>query len=278
MSTTLAEVLSESASTSCNSSHEYKDLCDSTTDKPISENKSSILSTINSQRPLASGASSHGMLHVPQIPQQRPSFLINDILRKDDNTSKRPDTNALQKELNYESDSNSNSSSNEEVGSPFDRSRGNSESPTFVLNKPKKPRKARTAFSDNQLRVLEKSFERQKYLSVQDRMELAQRLHLTDTQVKTWYQNRRTKWKRQTAVGLELLTEATNFATVQRMIHSNNYWTTFHPNITSLVNNIEQSVVRPRCPIPTSSQYLSSLFMSGALPSLMSQTRPQDDR
>lgn len=88
----------------------------------------------------------------------------------------------------------------------------------------------------------------------------------------------RTKWKRQTAVGLELLTEATNFATVQRMIHSNNYWTTFHPNITSLVNNIEQSVVRPRCPIPTSSQYLSSLFMSGALPSLMSQTRPQEDR
>lgn len=66
-----------------------------------------------------------------------------------------------------------------------------SEPPSFALNKPKKPRKARTAFSDNQLRVLEKSFERQKYLSVQDRMELAQRLRLTDTQVKTWYQNRR---------------------------------------------------------------------------------------
>lgn len=55
----------------------------------------------------------------------------------------------------------------------------------------KKQRKARTAFTDNQLQTLEKSFERQKYLSVQDRMELAAKLSLTDTQVKTWYQNRR---------------------------------------------------------------------------------------
>ncbi|GFO16775.1 Barh-like 1 homeobox protein [Plakobranchus ocellatus] len=56
--------------------------------------------------------------------------------------------------------------------------------------KSKKPRKARTAFTDHQLSVLEKTFERQKYLSVQDRMELAAKLNLTDTQVKTWYQNR----------------------------------------------------------------------------------------
>lgn len=55
----------------------------------------------------------------------------------------------------------------------------------------KKQRKARTAFTDHQLQTLEKSFERQKYLSVQDRMELANKLNLSDTQVKTWYQNRR---------------------------------------------------------------------------------------
>ena len=58
-------------------------------------------------------------------------------------------------------------------------------------NYSKKQRKARTAFSDHQLQTLETSFERQKYLSVQDRMELAAKLGLTDTQVKTWYQNRR---------------------------------------------------------------------------------------
>ena len=59
----------------------------------------------------------------------------------------------------------------------------------------KKQRKARTAFSDQQLQTLESSFERQKYLSVQDRMELAAKLNLTDTQVKTWYQNRRYEYE-----------------------------------------------------------------------------------
>lgn len=59
------------------------------------------------------------------------------------------------------------------------------------MNKPRKDRKARTAFSDQQLSRLERSFREQKYLSVQDRMELAASLQLSDTQVKTWYQNRR---------------------------------------------------------------------------------------
>merc|ERR1719510_1331346 len=87
----------------------------------------------------------------------------------------------------------------------------------------KKQRKARTAFSDGQLQTLETSFERQKYLSVQDRMELAAKLGLTDTQVKTWYQNRRTKWKRQTAVGIELLAEAGNMAALQQTYRNLGY-------------------------------------------------------
>ena len=55
----------------------------------------------------------------------------------------------------------------------------------------KKHRKARTAFTDEQLAKLEENFERHKYLSVQDRLDLAASLELSDTQVKTWYQNRR---------------------------------------------------------------------------------------
>ncbi|XP_008547348.1 barH-like 1 homeobox protein [Microplitis demolitor] len=91
------------------------------------------------------------------------------------------------------------------------------ESSSSSQNSPpsKKQRKARTAFTDHQLQTLEKSFERQKYLSVQDRMELAAKLQLTDTQVKTWYQNRRTKWKRQTIVSFEILAEASNYVSFQ---------------------------------------------------------------
>ncbi|GAA48629.1 Homeobox protein ceh-31 [Clonorchis sinensis] len=95
--------------------------------------------------------------------------------------------------------------------------------------KGKKNRKARTAFTDQQLSELEHSFDKQKYLAVQDRMELAARLGLSDMQVKTWYQNRRTKWKRQTAVGLELLAEADNFMAVQRLLQQSPYWMC-HPN------------------------------------------------
>lgn len=58
-------------------------------------------------------------------------------------------------------------------------------------------RKVRTVFTEKQLEGLENKFTEKKYLSVPDRMELANRLELSDTQVKTWFQNRRMKAKKQ---------------------------------------------------------------------------------
>jgi hypothetical protein len=58
-------------------------------------------------------------------------------------------------------------------------------------------RRSRTVFSQEQLSGLEEVFERQKYLTVSERIELSMQLGLSETQVKTWFQNRRTKWKKQ---------------------------------------------------------------------------------
>ncbi|XP_055715488.1 homeobox protein ceh-1 [Phlebotomus papatasi] len=69
----------------------------------------------------------------------------------------------------------------------------------------RKPRRRRTAFTHAQLAFLERKFRCQKYLSVADRSDVADSLNLSETQVKTWYQNRRTKWKRQNQLRLEQL-------------------------------------------------------------------------
>lgn len=60
-----------------------------------------------------------------------------------------------------------------------------------------RPRRARTAFTYEQLVALESKFRATRYLSVCERLNLALALSLTETQVKIWFQNRRTKWKKQ---------------------------------------------------------------------------------
>lgn len=60
----------------------------------------------------------------------------------------------------------------------------------------RKPKRIRTAFSPSQLLKLEHAFEKNHYVVGQERKELAAKLSLTETQVKVWFQNRRTKHKR----------------------------------------------------------------------------------
>lgn len=66
-----------------------------------------------------------------------------------------------------------------------------------------KTRRRRTAFTSTQLQSLEEMFHDKKYLTITERNNLAKSLRLSDTQIKTWFQNRRTKWKKQTAPDFE---------------------------------------------------------------------------
>ncbi|KAL1513225.1 hypothetical protein ABEB36_002661 [Hypothenemus hampei] len=70
--------------------------------------------------------------------------------------------------------------------------------------KPGLDRKPRQAYSAKQLERLECEFKVDKYLSVSKRMELSKALNLTEVQIKTWFQNRRTKWKKQLTSRLKM--------------------------------------------------------------------------
>ncbi|XP_055380638.1 homeobox protein H2.0-like [Condylostylus longicornis] len=54
---------------------------------------------------------------------------------------------------------------------------------------------SRAVFSNLQRKGLEIQFQQQKYITKPDRRKLANRLNLTDAQVKVWFQNRRMKWR-----------------------------------------------------------------------------------
>ncbi|XP_046404189.1 barH-like 1 homeobox protein isoform X2 [Ischnura elegans] len=68
-------------------------------------------------------------------------------------------------------------------------------------------KRPRTAFTAAQVKALEAEFERSKYLSVSKRLHLSKTLKLTETQIKIWFQNRRTKWKRKYTNDLEVLAQ-----------------------------------------------------------------------
>ncbi|KRY34022.1 Homeobox protein EMX1 [Trichinella spiralis] len=65
-----------------------------------------------------------------------------------------------------------------------------------LLHQFPKPKRNRTAFMPYQLVELERAFEVNHYVVGCERKELARRLKLSETQVKVWFQNRRTKHKR----------------------------------------------------------------------------------
>ena len=64
------------------------------------------------------------------------------------------------------------------------------------LDKHQRKKGGQVRFSNEQTVELEKTFEKQKYLSPPERKQLAKMLQLSERQIKTWFQNRRAKWRR----------------------------------------------------------------------------------
>ena len=97
-------------------------------------------------------------------------------------------------------------------------SENNSENSNHIsnINNPRK-KKTRTVFSRSQVFQLESTFDMKRYLSSSERSGLANSLHLSEQQVKIWFQNRRNKWKRQLTAEMEAANMA-HAAHAQRMV------------------------------------------------------------
>ena len=62
-------------------------------------------------------------------------------------------------------------------------------------------RKARTTFSNDQLELLEQSFQRTQYLDVHTREDLGQKTGLSETSIQVWFGNRRARLRKQLSSG-----------------------------------------------------------------------------
>ena len=78
-----------------------------------------------------------------------------------------------------------------------DQCSSSSTSPFSSVTPSQKKKRNRTAFAPSQLLRLEEEFEKCHYLIGHERHRLCTELNLTETQIKVWFQNRRTKHKRE---------------------------------------------------------------------------------
>lgn len=73
----------------------------------------------------------------------------------------------------------------------------NLSNPLFIIYKDLSGSKSsRPTFNGHQIFHLEKTFETTKYLAGPERGRLAKALRMSENQVKVWFQNRRTKWRK----------------------------------------------------------------------------------
>ncbi|KAJ7340065.1 hypothetical protein OS493_002788 [Desmophyllum pertusum] len=126
-------------------------------------------------------------------PKRKTSFMVDDIVRDPNNVNSLYINSASYHESSFPD------WMQPQTPSTGGKSEGGEEpGPVYVRSS-----KSRSSFSVEQVLHLERVFERQKYLGSRDRQRLAEQLQMTETQVKTWFQNRRMKMKKKQSEATE---------------------------------------------------------------------------
>ena len=192
----------------------------------------------------------------PKLPEERPSSASNitDGENERENEINRPENLSVDDDEDMDDDDDTNVTS-----SP----NNNNDNNKCLMNERKK--KTRTVFSRSQIFQLESTFEMKRYLSSSERAGLAKSLHITETQVKIWFQNRRNKWKRQLTADLEMANVAQSAGRVVRVP------VLYHDNATR--SHHDSHPLPAHIPTPGLSLY-SSLYYQSAMPGLPALRTP----
>uniref|UniRef100_A0A3P9PZQ9 Ventral anterior homeobox 1 n=1 Tax=Poecilia reticulata TaxID=8081 RepID=A0A3P9PZQ9_POERE len=144
-----------------------------------------------------------------------------------------------------------------------------------------RPKRTRTSFTAEQLYRLEMEFQRCQYVVGRERTELARQLNLSETQVKVWFQNRRTKQKKDQGKDSELrsvVSETAATCSVLRLLEQGRLLTP--PGLPGLLPHCSTGTAGGSPPLPavTSSGTVAGLqsppsahgFFSFPMPSILS--------
>ncbi|XP_022900911.1 homeobox protein Hmx [Onthophagus taurus] len=211
------------------------------------------------QRSPTSSPNPHGMIH-----STHPAFLDQNYMNMARSKSPFRDGDNMVIDEEVEEEESDYDNDKDKKSQNANLSPGGS-----LANKRKK--KTRTVFSRSQVFQLESTFDMKRYLSSSERAGLAASLHLTETQVKIWFQNRRNKWKRQLAAELEaanmahaaqrlvrvpiLYHESANASAIRHPFEQNHSLSLHHP-----LDAGREGPTSTTSPVVTSPGYPSSLY------------------